>query len=125
MQETPKKPNEVSTLPETLNFQSHELPSQNTCNSHVDQNTPYFPSNQIFEMKEASRLNEVDVQLDSARKLASEILQNSNQHATGVPKIKFPIKFGENSRKRQRTNDGVKSALQRKMDHLDKEKERR
>lgn len=125
MHEALKKPNEALPSPETLNFQSHELPSQNTCNPHVDHSTPYFPPNRIFEMKEVPRFNEVDVKLDSARKLASEILQNQNQHATGVPRVTFPIKFGENSRKRQRTNDGVKTALQRKIDHLDKEKERR
>lgn len=76
-------------------------------------------------MKEVPRFHEVDVKLDSARKLTSEILQNQNRNATGGPRVTCPIKFGENSRKRQRTNDGAKTALQRKMEHLDKEKERR
>jgi hypothetical protein len=47
------------------------------------------------------------------------------QFATRTTKVSFPIKFGENSRKRKRTDDVVKSPLQRKMEHLDKEKERR
>lgn len=124
MQEEMKKSNEAMVLPDAFNFQNQELVIPNTCNSHADPNTLYFPSNRTFERKEVPSFHEVQVKSDSARK-ASEVLKNEKQYATRMTTVSFPVKFGENSRKRQRTNDGVKSALQRKMEHLDKEKERR
>ncbi|CAB4007071.1 transcription factor-like 5 isoform X1 [Paramuricea clavata] len=123
-QEEMKKSNEAMVLPDAFNFQNQELVIPNTCNSHADPNTLYFPSNRTFEKKEVPSFHEVQVKSDIARK-ASEVLKNEKQYATRMTTVSFPVKFGENSRKRQRTNDGVKSALQRKMEHLDKEKERR
>ncbi len=125
LQEALPKSNQAVILPDALNFQNQQLAIQNPCNSHADPNTPYFPSNHIFEMKaEVPPFHELEVKPDSTRE-TPEVLKNEKQYATRMTKVSFPIKFGENSRKRQRTNDGVKSALQRKMEHLDKEKERR
>lgn len=62
-----------------------------------------------------------------ARK-ASELLAKDEKDcvAMGTTKISPFIKIAENNRKRHRTaSDGIKTALQRKMEHLDKEKERR
>ena len=89
----------------------------------------YFLAHQSLEMKEPSfPEGGVGIKSESAEK-ASEV-QNEKPYATRMPKISSPIrellKSGENSRKRQRTgSDVAKSALQRKMYHLDKEKERR
>ena len=123
-QEALTNSNEAIVLPD-LNLQSQELAVRNQCNPQPDLiNAPNFSSNRIFEMKEVPSFHELEVNSDSTRK-APEVLMAEKQFATRSTKVSFPIKFGENSRKRKRTDDVVKSPLQRKMEHLDKEKERR
>lgn len=116
-------------LSHALNFGNQELSVQNTCNSHTERNTSSFPVHRVLGMKEEPSFSTCgeEMKSDSATK-ATKILKNEleKQFATRLPRVPLPIKFGENSRKRQRTNgDAVKSAFQRKMEHLDKEKERR
>ena len=124
MQEVPKKSEKDIILVDAVNFQNQELAIHGTSSSYVDPNTPYFGPNHVFDMKEVPSFSEVQVKSDVGTK-ASEVLKNEKQYSARMAKVSFPIKFGENNRKRQRTNEGVKSALQRKMEHLDKEKERR
>ena len=108
----------VMVLPD-LTFQNQYLAVRNQCNPQPDPNTPNFPNyNQV------PSFHELEVKSDGTRK-TPEILKADKQFTTRMTNISFPIKFGENSRKRKRTDEGVKSALQRKMEHLDKEKERR
>ena len=100
-----------------LNFQSQDIAIRHQCNPQPD--TPNFP-----DYQHVPSFHELEVKSDVTRK-APEILKADKQFTTRMANISFPIKFGENSRKRKRTDEGVKSALQRKMEHLDKEKERR
>lgn len=117
-------------LSHALNFCNQELSVQNTCNPQTaERNTSSFPVHRVFGMKEGPSFSTrgEEMKSDSVSK-ATKILKNEleKQFATRLPRVPLPIKFGENSRKRQRTNgDAVKSAFQRKMEHLDKEKERR
>lgn len=116
-------------LSHPLNFGNQELSVQNICNPDTERNTSCFPVHRFFGMKEEPSFSTCreEIKSDSVIK-ASEVLKNEleKQFASRLPRVPLPIKFGENSRKRQRTNgDVVKSAFQRKMEHLDKEKERR
>lgn len=118
-----KKPDEGMLLPDILSFQNQEQAIQTTFNPHAGQNTSYFPPQR--GLKEAPSFHEVASESDSTRKVP-EMLKDEKQCATTIQRISLPLKFSENSRKRQRTSsNGVKSAFQRKMEHLDKEKERR
>ena len=112
------KSNEAMVLPD-LNFQTQDLGIRNQCNPQPDPNTSNFP-----DYNQVPSFHELEVKSDGTRK-APEILKADKQFTTRMTNISFPIKFGENSRKRKRTDDVVKSALQRKIEHLDKEKERR